>query len=240
MSGGWRAAARAPAGGSPAGRRRISTHAHMSMRSLLGSYADGRRVDCAVRADGPAPADAPRPAAAFVAGAVAVLTTHQAVLWALHRAGIAPWPAYVLAPTPPLGVPALASAAFWGGAWWTALARLLPRDPAAPAAPYYGRAALLGAVLPNLAGALLLAIGRGHPLGATPPAVAALSAALVNGAWGVTAAAGLRAGVRGVRPRMPGVRGRSLERASARTPPPPTRATRPLASAAARRGSSAA
>lgn len=170
------------------------------MRAAHQSYAGGRRVDCAVQHDGQVRPGVSRPAAAFAAGAVAVLTTHQAVLWALHRAGAAPWPAYSLAPTRPFGVPALASAAFWGGAWWVALARLLPRDSgepqraphAAPRAAHYGRAALLGAVLPNVAGALLMAAGRGQSTGGTPPAVAALSAVLVNGAWGVTAAAVLR------------------------------------------------
>jgi len=186
------------------------------MHIVHGSYAGGRRVDCAVPPDGLARPGAPRPAAAFAAGAVAVLTTHQATLWALHRSGLAPWPAYSLAPTRPLGVPALASAAFWGGVWWVALARLLPRHPAAPAMAYYGRAALLGAVLPNVAGALLLAVGRGQPLGATPPAIAALSAALVNGAWGITAAAVLRrlhgqSGADGpVRRRQPGDRQQHL------------------------------
>jgi hypothetical protein len=139
----------------------------------------------------PDPPTADWPAgAAFAAGAVAVLTTHQAVLWALHRAGWAPWPAYSLAPTRPLGVPAVASAAFWGGAWWAGLARLLPPDAAPGAA--YARAALLGAVVPNAAGALLVALGRGHPLGDAPRLPAALSAAAVNGLWAVTAAALLR------------------------------------------------
>jgi hypothetical protein len=131
--------------------------------------------------------DVARAARDFAAGAAAVLTVHQALLWGLHRAGAAPWPAYSLAPTRPFGVPAVASAAFWGGAWWVALARLLPRSAGAGA--YYRRAALLGAVAPNAAGALLLALGHGPPLGGAPPAAAALSAALVNGAWALAAAA---------------------------------------------------
>jgi hypothetical protein len=133
-----------------------------------------------------------RPLAAFAAGAVAVLTVHQAVLWALHRAGWAPWPAYSLAPTRPLGVPAVASAAFWGGAWWAVLATWLPRGGRPGAS--YARAALLGAVLPNAVGALLVALGHGQRWGATPRAAATCSALLVNGAWGVTAAALLRRG----------------------------------------------
>ncbi len=136
-----------------------------------------------------------RAAAAFAAGAAGVLTAHQAALWALHRAGWAPWPAYSLAPTRPLGMPAVVSAAFWGGAWWAALAPLLPR--AAGPGAYYGRAALLGATLPNAAGAVLLALGRGQPLGAAAPGAALAAAVLVNGLWGAAAAATLRGLLRG-------------------------------------------
>jgi hypothetical protein len=132
-------------------------------------------------------APARRAGAAFLVGAGAVVTAHQAALWALHRAGAAPWPAYDVTPTRPFGVPAVASAAFWGGVWWAALAPLLPRVGGAGA--YYGRAALLGAVLPNAAGAALVALGRGHALGGAAPARAAAAAALVNGLWGVAAAA---------------------------------------------------
>jgi hypothetical protein len=141
------------------------------------------------------PRRAARAAAAFAAGAAAVLTVHQAALWALHRAGLAPWPAYATTPTRPLGVPAVLSAAFWGGAWWTVLAPLLPRDRGAGA--YYGRALLLGATLPNAVGAALLALGRGGASsgGAAPavaPAAAVVAAVLVNGLWAAAAAAALR------------------------------------------------
>jgi hypothetical protein len=125
-----------------------------------------------------------------------VLTAHQAALWALHRAGWAPWPAYALAPTAPLGVPAVASAAFWGGVWWAGLDRLVPRGGGP--GPAYARAALLGAVLPNAVGAALVAAGHGPPLGAAASAVprdrALASAVLVNALWAVTAAALTRRG----------------------------------------------
>jgi hypothetical protein len=131
-----------------------------------------------------------------------VLTAHQAVLWALHRAGWAPWPAYSLAPTAPLGVPAVASAAFWGGVWWAALDPLARR--AATPAGASARAALLGAVLPNAAGAVLVALGRGpapaYPFGSAGRARALASAVAVNALWALTAAAlarRLRARARG-------------------------------------------
>jgi hypothetical protein len=131
-----------------------------------------------------------RGAVAFAAGGLAVLTVHQAALWALHRAGWAPWPAYSWAPTRPLGVPAVASAVVWGGVWWAGLDRLVPRDRGARAA--LRRAALLGAVLPNAAGALLAAAGRGpaaDTLGAAPRGRSLAAAVAVNALWGAAAAA---------------------------------------------------
>jgi hypothetical protein len=66
---------------------------------------------------------APRAAiAGFVAGALAVLVFHQGALLALRLAGLVPAPPWRLAPVPPFGVPAVLSAAFWGGIWGIALA----------------------------------------------------------------------------------------------------------------------
>ena len=61
----------------------------------------------------------------FVAGFLAVLVCHQAALLGLHRAGIAPAP-WNLAPVPPFGVPAVVSAAFWGGLWGSVFVLLAP------------------------------------------------------------------------------------------------------------------
>jgi hypothetical protein len=142
-------------------------------------------------------------AAAFAAGAAAVLTTHQAVLWALHRAGWAPWPAYSLASTRPLGVPAVLSAAFWGGVWWAALDPLARR--ASTPSGTYARAALLGAVLPNAVGATLAALGRGQAsaqsLGDAGRYKAIASAVAINALWAVTAAALRSATAPGTAPR---------------------------------------
>lgn len=146
----------------------------------------------------------------FVAGAGAVLTAHQAAVWTLHRAGITPWVAYSFTPTAPLGVPHVLSAAFWGGVWWVALAPLVER--AATPAGYWTRAATLGAVLPTLVGALLIAAGRGAPRGNTNPAVLLGAGLLVNALWG-TAAGAL---VRGVTPaRRPGISARTARRSTA-------------------------
>jgi hypothetical protein len=55
-------------------------------------------------------------ASRLIRGFLAVLVCHQAALLVLHHAGVAPAP-WNLAPVPPLGVPAVVSAAFWGGLW---------------------------------------------------------------------------------------------------------------------------
>jgi hypothetical protein len=132
-----------------------------------------------------------RALAGFTAGAASVLTVHQAMLAWLHARGHAPWPAYSTTPTAPLGVPAVASAAFWGGLWGAVLAGRLLREPRRGPA-FWGRAAALGAVLPTAVGAALLAAGRGASLAGTPPVRALASALLVNAAWGAATAAGLR------------------------------------------------
>src|SRR3954453_12724931 len=63
----------------------------------------------------------------FVAGFLAVLSFHQIPLLPLHLPGLVPSPPWNMAPVPPLGVPAVISAAFWGGLWGIVLALLAPR-----------------------------------------------------------------------------------------------------------------
>jgi hypothetical protein len=132
-----------------------------------------------------------RALAGFVAGTASVLTVHQGLLWGFHAAEVGPWPAYSTAPTPPWGVPAVASAAFWGGVWGAVLAGRMLRPPARGLA-FWLRAATLGAVLPNAVGAALLAVGRGQRPTGVHPATALAIALLVNGAWGAATAGGLR------------------------------------------------
>ena len=137
-----------------------------------------------------------RALAGFAAGAAAVLTVHQGALAVLGAAGASPWPAYSTAPTPPLGVPAVWSAAFWGGLWGIGLAAVAAPSSTSPsAARELGRAAAFGAVLPNLVGAALLAAGRGPATAerALSPAAALVTAVVVNGLWGAATAVILRA-----------------------------------------------
>src|SRR5215218_10347817 len=78
----------------------------------------------------------------FAAGLLAVPLFHQAALFLLHAAGIGP-AAWNMAPVPPFGVPALLSAAFWGGLWGIALALVERRFPRG--AGYWVAALLFGA-----------------------------------------------------------------------------------------------
>ncbi|MES2524848.1 MAG: hypothetical protein V4617_19275 [Gemmatimonadota bacterium] len=133
-----------------------------------------------------------RPIAGFVAGAASVLTVHQGLLFVLNTAGAAPWPAYSMAPTRPWGVPEVVSAAFWGGLWGAALVVPMLQSPRSGGA-FWRRAVVLGAVAPTAVGAALLMAGAGHRFSDVPPAVALLSALVVNGAWGAATAAGARA-----------------------------------------------
>ena len=64
---------------------------------------------------------------AFIAGALAVPVFHQILLWILHAAGIVPIAPFNMAPTKPLGIPAIVSISFWGGVWGVVFALTLPR-----------------------------------------------------------------------------------------------------------------
>ena len=121
-------------------------------------------------------------AAAFAAGFVAVLIFHQGV-WALYRAaGMAPSPAWSMAPVPPLGVPTVVSSAFWGGLWGIVLAWLLPA--AAPVLGYWPAAIILGALMTSLVALMIVAPLKGRPFaGGWNPKVW-MFALTVNAAWG--------------------------------------------------------
>ncbi len=98
----------------------------------------------------------------FVAGFLAVPVFHQAALFVLHRAGIAPAP-WDLAPVPPFGVPAVVSAAFWGGLWGIAFALLAPRF--GRGAGYWLAGLLFGAIAPTLVAWFVVLPLKGLPPG---------------------------------------------------------------------------
>ena len=117
----------------------------------------------------------------FVAGALGVLIFHQGLIELLYLGGGWGRPPYNLEPVPPLGVPAVLSAAFWGGLWGVVLVAAFGRRRG----PGFWLIGLLfGAVLPTAVAFLVVGPLKGLPLrpGLLPFGLA------VNGAWGFGAA----------------------------------------------------
>ncbi|HWK47724.1 MAG TPA: hypothetical protein VNT30_23580 [Stellaceae bacterium] len=121
----------------------------------------------------------PRPATraglGFLAAALSVLTFHAAMWWLLYQAGLMP-PPYPMEPTPPFGVPVIASLVFWGGLYGVLFGLALPRLRGA--LPIWGFG--LG-ILACLVGWFVVA-----PLKGEPPADGSLLIPIViNGFWGI-------------------------------------------------------
>lgn len=127
-----------------------------------------------------------RPLLGFAAGFIAVLVFHQAAVGLLHLAGIVPNAPWSFAPTAPLGVPAVLSAAFFGGLWGVLLALVEPRFPRGAA--YWVTAFVFGAVLPSLVVWFVVQPLKGLPIGNGFPLKGLAIALFVNGCWGVGAA----------------------------------------------------
>lgn len=122
---------------------------------------------------------------AFTAGFIATLIFHQGVLGLLWLAGIAPTAPYNMAATPPFGVPAVLSLAFWGGLWGLPLWWLLR---SLPTRRYWPAALAAGAVFPTLVAILIV-----FPLKELPVSLQVMiGGLLVNGAWGAGTALVLR------------------------------------------------
>jgi hypothetical protein len=120
----------------------------------------------------------------FIAGFLAVLIFHQAALLVLHLAGLTPATPWRLTPTWPLGVPAILSAAFWGGLWGILLALLLPRFDRGS---YWLAGAVFGAIAPTLVAWFVVLPLKGLPAGGGFAWPGVIIGPLVNGAWGLGA-----------------------------------------------------
>ncbi|HYG88017.1 MAG TPA: hypothetical protein VD978_17315 [Azospirillum sp.] len=127
----------------------------------------------------------------FMAGFVAVLIFHQAMLGILHLIGVTPGIPWAFRPVPPFGVPQVLSLAFWGGVWgivFVSVEKAFPRDGAG----YWIAAGLFGAIALTLVAWFVVAPLKGAPVaGGWQPASMA-TALLVNGAWGLGTALLLR------------------------------------------------
>jgi len=127
----------------------------------------------------------------FIAGALSVLIFHQGSAFLLHHIGN-DIPAVVavfgkaaapfnMAPTKPLGVPAIASQWFWGGVWGVVLAFILSRR----FFPALAFGAIFGALALTVVALTLVPYLKGLPgwNGNIP-----WRGMLFNGAWGFGAA----------------------------------------------------
>jgi hypothetical protein len=124
---------------------------------------------------------------AFIAGALAVLIFHQGMLGLLHALDVAPARPFDFQPTAPFGIPAVLSAAFWGGVWAIALSIVL-RGQSGPS--YWVVALVFGALALTAVAWFAVRPLEGQPLLWQPARVAVgLS---VNGAWGIGTAILLR------------------------------------------------
>jgi uncharacterized membrane protein YfbV (UPF0208 family) len=71
-------------------------------------------------------------ACGFLAGALAVLTFHQGMVFVLSTVGMIQSPVYAMRGVPPYGVPTIVNQMFWGGLWgllFAAIADTLPHWP---------------------------------------------------------------------------------------------------------------
>ena len=126
----------------------------------------------------------------FVAGFVATLTFHQAMLALLNAIGFANRRPFALAPVPPFDIPQVISLAFWGGVWGILLGLYLQK---VSKKKQWTSALFFGAVLPTLVAWFVVAPLKHQPVAAGWDFKAMLTGVLVNAAWGLGTAALIRA-----------------------------------------------
>ena len=119
----------------------------------------------------------------FLAGFLATLLFHQLTLALLWQVGVAPFGPFPMVATPPFGIPAVWSLAFWGGIWGILFASIEGRFPRG--GYYWAIAFLFGALLPSLVAFVVVLPLKGQPLGGGWKLPRLLTAFLINGAWGV-------------------------------------------------------
>ena len=119
----------------------------------------------------------------FVAGAVSVLTFLEGSVALLSALGGLKTNLYSLRPVPPLGVPQIASNAFWGGVWGIVFAAIAQRP--LRGARYWLAGVVLGAVALPMVGWFVVAPLKGQPLAAGWNVSRMGLSMLINGMWGL-------------------------------------------------------
>jgi hypothetical protein len=125
----------------------------------------------------------------FIAGFLSTLVFHQGLLAFLNAAGRTTRKPWVMAPTPPLGVPAVLSLAFWGGIWGILLWEVV-RNRTGGAR--WVTALVFGAILPTAVALCVVMPLKGMPMGGGWKPDLIVGGLLLNGAWGVGVAALMR------------------------------------------------
>jgi hypothetical protein len=118
---------------------------------------------------------------AFLAGFLSTLVFHQGALAILYAAGVTARKPWILAATPPFGLPSVISLAFWGGVWGIALWWMIRGTFGAR---HWILAVVLGAILPTLVALLVVFPLKGMRLGGGWKPELLVGALLLNGAWG--------------------------------------------------------
>ena len=119
----------------------------------------------------------------FAAGAVSVLTFHQGTIALMLAAGGLNASVYSMRPVPPIGVPQIASNAFWGGVWGVVFAAIAQRP--LRGARYWLAGIALGAVALPMVGWFIVAPLKGQPMAAGWNASRMGVSMLINGMWGL-------------------------------------------------------
>ncbi len=120
----------------------------------------------------------------FLCAFLGVLFFHQATIGFYHGMGWVPNPPFRQAPIPPLGVPQLWNACFWGGMWGILFAILEPKRPASM--PLWLFAVLFCLALPLVVGAwMIVPLIKGNPLFANGNTTAMIRSVGIYAVWGL-------------------------------------------------------
>ena len=123
-----------------------------------------------------------RQAKSFLAGFLSTLVFHQGLLALLVAGGMTTRKPWGMAPTPPLGVPAVLSLAFFGGLWGILLWEIVRNRTGAAK---WVAALVLGAVAPTLVALFVVFPLKGLAVGGGWKPDIVVGALLLNGAWGL-------------------------------------------------------
>lgn len=129
--------------------------------------------------------------AGFLAGFLATITFHQLMLALLNELGLTPRRAFIIAPIPPFGVPAMLSTAFWGGLWGVVLTFVIQENYSAARSWLF--ALLFGTFATTLVSWFVVAPLKSMPIAGGWRIPTMATTVLVNAAWATGTALLLRA-----------------------------------------------